>query len=196
MLSSTRVSDVSRDRPKTSDQNGDANLFHCATTAAAPSDPSHARSAIPWRKPQPQSPQDIRPSDPCTRQTSNGTCEHRPSDGPFRQIDNDGRAAEATATTPRRAENAACQWIPVLIWRTRVSPDLDRYSAGNCEGIEGFAHLSEPPRDPRHRFAHFLGRTRVGKTDELMAVNRIEVDAGGGRDARLFQHLLGKLETV
>lgn len=130
------------------------------------------------------------------RQTSNGACEHRPSDGPFRQIDNDGRAAEATATTPRRAENAACQWIPVLIWRTRVSPDLDRYSAGNCEGIEGFAHLSEPPRDPRHRFAHFLGRTRVGKTDELMAVNRIEVDAGGGRDARLFQHLLGKLETV
>ena len=194
MLSSTRVPDVSRDRPKTSDQNGDANLFlrhkqqrrrAIPTTLAQPSrgeSRSHEARKISGRRTH------------VRRPTSNGTCEHRPSDGPFRQIDND--AAEATATTPRRAENAACQWIPVLIWRTRVSPDLDRYSAGSCEGIEGFAHLSEPPRDPRHRFAHFLGRTRVGKTDELMAVNRIEVDAGGGRDARLFQHLLGKLETV
>src|SRR6266851_8354562 len=56
--------------------------------------------------------------------------------------------------------------------------------------------LSEPPRDTRHGLAHFVGRTRIGKANELMAMNRIEVDAGGRRDVRLFQHLFGKLETV
>src|SRR4030088_1089162 len=54
----------------------------------------------------------------------------------------------------------------------------------------------EPARDTGNRLAHFVGRARVGKTNEPMAVHRIEIDAGGGRDMGLFQHLLGEFETV
>src|SRR3954449_1915036 len=56
--------------------------------------------------------------------------------------------------------------------------------------------LSEPPRDTRNRLPHFIGRTRVGKADELTAPNRIEIDAGCRRDVCLLQHFLCKLETV
>src|ERR1700676_4572719 len=56
--------------------------------------------------------------------------------------------------------------------------------------------LAKPPRDAGNRLAHFLARTGVAKAKELAAVNRIEGDAGGRRDARLLQHLFGKLETV
>src|SRR5690349_24683255 len=55
---------------------------------------------------------------------------------------------------------------------------------------------TEPPGDTRNRLAHLIGRSRVAKTDELAAMNRIEVDARRCGDARLFQHLLGKLEAV
>src|SRR6202012_805298 len=54
--------------------------------------------------------------------------------------------------------------------------------------------LSQPSRDARNRFTHFVDRARVGEADELTAVNRIEVDAGGCRDACLFQHLAGEFE--
>src|SRR5665213_4433388 len=56
--------------------------------------------------------------------------------------------------------------------------------------------LSEPARDPRHRFAHVLGRTRVGKADEPAAVDRVEVDAGRCRDMGLLQHSLREFVTV
>src|ERR1700712_1074747 len=56
--------------------------------------------------------------------------------------------------------------------------------------------LSKPLRDARDGVAHFRSRTRIGKTDERTAVNRIEIDAGGCGNVRLFQHLLRKLETV
>src|SRR5258708_28934274 len=62
-------------------------------------------------------------------------------------------------------------------------------------GLRPFV-LSEPARDTRNGFAHFVGRTSIAKANEPTAVNRIEIDAGGGRDARLLQHLFGKLETV
>src|ERR1700680_4913150 len=60
----------------------------------------------------------------------------------------------------------------------------------------GSRALAEPPRDTRNGLAHFVGRTRIGKADELMTVNRIEIDAGSRSDVRLLQHLLGKFETV
>src|SRR5438105_9494283 len=56
--------------------------------------------------------------------------------------------------------------------------------------------LSEPPRDTRNRLPHFIGRTRIGKADELTASNRIEIDTGCRRDVCLLQHFLCKLETV
>ena len=56
--------------------------------------------------------------------------------------------------------------------------------------------LSQPFRDARDGFAHLVGGTRVGKANELTAVNRVEIDPGGSRDARLFQHLAGKGKTV
>src|ERR1700712_1056709 len=56
--------------------------------------------------------------------------------------------------------------------------------------------LPEPARDPGDGLAHVVGRTRVGKANELAAMERIEVDARGGRDMRLLKHLLGKFETV
>src|ERR1700722_9348799 len=52
--------------------------------------------------------------------------------------------------------------------------------------------LSEPSRDARHGLAHFVGRTRIGKTDISVAVNRIEIDARCRGHARLFEHLAGK----
>src|SRR6266478_4929616 len=68
-------------------------------------------------------------------------------------------------------------------------------SAACGPGLRSFA-LSKPPRDTRNGFAHFVGRTGIAKPNELTAVNRIEIDAGGCCDERLFQHLFGKLETV
>ena len=40
--------------------------------------------------------------------------------------------------------------------------------------------LAEPARDPRHRFPHLIGRTRIGKADEGAAVDRVEIDARRG----------------
>ncbi|GCC46519.1 hypothetical protein chiPu_0030415, partial [Chiloscyllium punctatum] len=40
-------------------------------------------------------------------------------------------------------------------------------------------------RDPRNCFLHLRGRTRIGKSDEGSAVDRIEIDARGRRDMRL-----------
>src|SRR5579872_2661570 len=56
--------------------------------------------------------------------------------------------------------------------------------------------LLQPLGDARHRFTHFVSRTRVGKTDELAAMNGIEIDAGGRCDMGLFQHRAGEFETV
>src|SRR5258708_34900686 len=67
--------------------------------------------------------------------------------------------------------------------------------AARGPGLRPFA-LSEPARDTRNGFAHFVGRTGIAKANEPAAVKRIEIDAGGGRDASLLQHLFGKLETV
>src|SRR5947209_11733355 len=58
------------------------------------------------------------------------------------------------------------------------------------------ARLAEPTGDARNCLAHLFERTRVGKADEPAAVDRIEIDSWGGRDVRLFQHTLGKFETV
>src|SRR5260370_38669642 len=68
-------------------------------------------------------------------------------------------------------------------------------AAARGPGLRPFV-LSEPARDTRKGLAHFLGRTGIAKTNEPTAVNRIEIDSGGCCDARLFQHLFGKLETV
>src|ERR1700692_1349980 len=56
--------------------------------------------------------------------------------------------------------------------------------------------LPEPARDPLNRLAHVVGRTRIGKADEVAAVERIEVDAGGCGDVGLLQHLPGKVVAV
>src|SRR5258705_12581866 len=67
--------------------------------------------------------------------------------------------------------------------------------AARGPGLRPFV-LSEPARDTRNGFAHFVSRTGIAKANESTAVKWIEIDAGGGRDARLLQHLFGKLETV
>src|SRR6516225_11439449 len=56
--------------------------------------------------------------------------------------------------------------------------------------------LSKPARQPCNRFAHVVGRTRIGEADEAPAVERIEIDARSRRHMRLLQHPLGKLEAV
>jgi hypothetical protein len=72
------------------------------------------------------------------------------------------------------------------------------FSCRNCgrELKAGGRCLSEPARDARHRFAHVVGRARVGKANEGAAVDRIEIDARRRRDMRLLQHPLGEIETV
>ena len=56
--------------------------------------------------------------------------------------------------------------------------------------------LGQPARDARDRLAHVVGRARIGKADEGAAMDRIEIDAGGCRDMRLLQHLIGKGKAV
>src|SRR5207302_5374795 len=99
-------------------------------------------------------------------------------------------ALAQTAVSPDCSQD---QLAPRSQWRRRFfRPETRRCYRSDLAGLA----LSEPPRDTRHRLAHFLGRTRIGKANELMAMNRIEVDAGRRRDMRLFQHLFGKLITV
>src|SRR5437667_12104478 len=61
-------------------------------------------------------------------------------------------------------------------------------------GFPGY--LAEPARNPYHRLPHLLGGTRIAEADERAAMDRIEIDAGGGCDTGLFQHRLGELKTV
>src|ERR1051326_6181544 len=57
-------------------------------------------------------------------------------------------------------------------------------------------HPAQPPADPLHRFAHVGGGAGVAEADEIRPAHGIEIDAGRGGDARLFQHALGKIEAV
>src|SRR4051794_4128040 len=56
--------------------------------------------------------------------------------------------------------------------------------------------LPEPPRDALHGFAHVIGGARIGEANELTAMSRIEIDAGGRRNMRFLQHLLGEFKAV
>ncbi len=56
--------------------------------------------------------------------------------------------------------------------------------------------LRQPFPDPRHRLAHIGGGAGVGKAQEFLAMQRIEVEPRRRRNARLLQHALGEIDAV
>src|SRR6266508_189892 len=54
----------------------------------------------------------------------------------------------------------------------------------------------EPVRQPLDRFVHVRRCTRIAETDEMSALERIEIDARRRRHMRLRQHALGEFEAV
>src|SRR5215470_2359730 len=62
--------------------------------------------------------------------------------------------------------------------------------------IRSRASRLEPVCQPLHRLVHLCRRTRVAETDEMSALERIEIDAGRRRHVRLRQHAPGEFEAV
>src|ERR1700756_4370893 len=61
---------------------------------------------------------------------------------------------------------------------------------------EALSPPTKPSPDSLNGLAHVRGGTCVAKPHELTAVDRIEVDTGGRGDTSVFEHALGKIETV
>ena len=59
-----------------------------------------------------------------------------------------------------------------------------------------FCLAPEPIGDPLHRFMHLGGGARVTEAQEMSAVDRIEINARRGGDARLVQHAFREIEAV
>src|SRR5689334_16455148 len=80
----------------------------------------------------------------------------------------------------------------------RLGFSAPRCAAQPCRNMPGMRSLSalQPVPNARNGFAHVGGRARVAEAHEVLAVDRVETDAGGGGDARLFQHALAKVEAV
>src|SRR3954462_989205 len=88
------------------------------------------------------------------------------------------------ATTMRREGNAARRWTG-RFGQTRCTPE----AVGNWR-------LFKPVGDPVNCLPHLRGRARIRESYERAAMDRIEIEARGCRDAGLVQHLLGEVETV
>src|SRR6185312_9821932 len=101
--------------------------------------------------------------------------------------------AAMTLTPPQksrilRADTCAPPDYSQIIWASGVN--------GIAPPASGSEALAEPARDARHRFAHLVGRARVGEAHEGPAVDRIEVDTRRCRDMGLFQHAACEFKTV
>src|SRR5215475_14362219 len=80
-----------------------------------------------------------------------------------------------------------------------VSSSRDLITTADPLGLTSWAQtllLAQPARNPRHRLSHVVRRARIGEAHKTSPMDGIEVDAGGCRDMRFFQHALGKVETV